>query len=285
MSSMEVIQSKKSKDLSTQNSKGFVEENQDTDPSFKEDGVHSTNGNSRHGLTKKDSAADRVKLEDKQANTKTDLWWLNLRYVFSLSMSVKVILMRRDSKEGSEGFYSLKFTSKEQDRSDDSFTIAFEDHADANNFCFVLESFFEDLESFSADAIPMSIQDLNEEILSHANKMVVVKKRQLQLYAGQPLADAEMALHLKFDLMELSSGKEMNFNTHPCAFEKEVRARATRYCQEVLCLLEVDCKNNKLYSSITPTLNQEFLLLHIQISELCLKHDYWLGVRKLLVQE
>jgi len=37
-------------------------------------------------------------------------------------------------------------------------------------------------------------QELNEEILFHSKKVVVVKKRQLQLYAGQPLADVEMAL-------------------------------------------------------------------------------------------
>jgi len=78
MSSMEVIQSRKSRDLSTQNSQIFVEENQDTGLRFEEDGVHSTNGSSRHGLTKKHSPANRIK----QTDTKTDLWWLNLRYVF-----------------------------------------------------------------------------------------------------------------------------------------------------------------------------------------------------------
>jgi len=38
------------------------------------------------------------------------------------------------------------------------------------------------------------LQELNEEIISRAKKVVVVKKRQLQLYAGQPLADVEMHL-------------------------------------------------------------------------------------------
>jgi len=75
--------------------------------------------------------------------------------------------MRRDSKEGSEGFYSLKSTSNEQDESDDSFTVAFEDHADANNFCFLLQSFFEDLGSFSADAVPVSIRVRILYALSH----------------------------------------------------------------------------------------------------------------------
>ncbi|XP_020225964.1 uncharacterized protein LOC109807762 isoform X2 [Cajanus cajan] len=178
-----VTQPRKLRDSSIQNSKGFVEESQET--IVENDGVHSINGGSRHGLAKKSSAANRV--EVKKANTKTGMWWLNLRYVF-------VILMQRDSDEGSTGLYSFKFSSKEQDLSDDSYTVAFEDHADANNFCFLLESFFKDLGSFSADAVPMSIQELNEEIISRAKKVVVVKKRQLQLYAGQPLADVEMAL-------------------------------------------------------------------------------------------
>ena len=37
-------------------------------------------------------------------------------------------------------------------------------------------------------------QELKEELISHAKKVVVVKKRQLQLFAGQPLADVEKAL-------------------------------------------------------------------------------------------
>jgi hypothetical protein len=73
---------------------------------------------------------------------------------------VKVILMQRGSnEEGHKGLYSLNFTSKEQEQNDDSYTVAFEDQADANNFCFLLESYFEDLgDNFSANAVPMSIQ-------------------------------------------------------------------------------------------------------------------------------
>ncbi|KAK7363577.1 hypothetical protein VNO77_05724 [Canavalia gladiata] len=147
---------------------------------------HSANGSSRQGLAKTKSAANSVKV--KQANTKADMWWLNLRYVL-------VILMQRSSDGGSKGLYSVKFTSKEHNQGDDdSYTVAFEDHADANNFCFLLESFFKDLGDFSADAVPISIQELNDEIISRAKKVVVVKKRQLQLYAGQSLTDVEMAL-------------------------------------------------------------------------------------------
>lgn len=76
MSSPEVIQSRGS--TSTQNSWVFVEENQET-PIFEKDSVHSVNGSSRDGLAKQNSAANIVKV--KQANTKTDMWWRNLRYV------------------------------------------------------------------------------------------------------------------------------------------------------------------------------------------------------------
>lgn len=39
------------------------------------------------------------------------------------------------------------------------------------------------------------VQELHEAVKANAMKVVVVKKRQLQLYAGQPFADVEMALH------------------------------------------------------------------------------------------
>lgn len=184
-SAPEVIQLR---ELRMQNSHDPVEENRDNGPIFEKDDVHRINGSSRRGLAKKNSAANRVKV--KQANTKTDMRWLNLRYVL-------VILMQRGSNGGQKALYRLKFTSKDQEQDqgdDDSYTVAFEDHADANNFCFLLESFFKDLGDFSADPVPMSIQEFNEEITSNAKKVVVVKKRQLQLYAGQSLSDVEMAL-------------------------------------------------------------------------------------------
>lgn len=67
-------------------------------------------------------------------------------------------MQRGSDEEGPSGLYSLKITSEEDDQSVYSYTVAFEDHADANNFCFLLESFFEDLGDFSADPVPMSIQ-------------------------------------------------------------------------------------------------------------------------------
>lgn len=59
--------------------------------------------------------------------------------------------MRRGSDpEGPEGLYTLKNVSQ-------PCTVAFEDRGDANNFCFLLESFFEDLGDFRADIIPLSV--------------------------------------------------------------------------------------------------------------------------------
>lgn len=79
--------------------------------------------------------------------------------------------MRRgpDSKYPS-GLFSLKTTSEDDsdDDSDDddederdeadedfSYVIAFQDRYDANNFCYLLESFFEDLGDFGADIVPL----------------------------------------------------------------------------------------------------------------------------------
>lgn len=85
---------------------------------------------------------------------------IHLHLTMKSYLFVKVILMQRGSNgEGHKGIYSLNFTSKEREQNDDSYTVAFEDPADANNFCFLLESYFEDLgDNFSANAVPMSIQ-------------------------------------------------------------------------------------------------------------------------------
>lgn len=56
------------RELRTQNTQGFEKDN-----------VDSINGSSGHGLAKKNSAANKAKV--KQEKSKTDIWWLNLRYV------------------------------------------------------------------------------------------------------------------------------------------------------------------------------------------------------------
>ncbi|KAI4345414.1 hypothetical protein L6164_012541 [Bauhinia variegata] len=185
-STLEVKQSRKSRESEMENFKGSVEDNQDGSSGFEKDDLRSINRSPKHGLAEKISAANGVKA--KPANTETDMWWTKLRHVL-------VILMRREhGEEGARAIYSLKVTSQEQDQSVYSYTVAFEDEADANNFCFLLESFFEDLGDFCADVFPLSTQELEEAVKSHAKKVIVVKKKQLQLYAGQPLADVEMAL-------------------------------------------------------------------------------------------
>lgn len=84
MSSLEVIQLNDSSETRTQNSQFFEEGNRGTSPILEKDNVRSVNGSSRHGLAKKKSADNRVKA--KQANTKIDMWWLNLRYVLVCAM-------------------------------------------------------------------------------------------------------------------------------------------------------------------------------------------------------
>lgn len=129
------------------------------------------------------------KAKGKQSDYKKDLWWLNLPYVLA-------ILLRR-GYDGAGGLYTLKSTSSSntQDQSaSSSYIVAFEDRSEANNFCNLLEICFEDLGDFSADIVPLSNKDLREGVESNSMKLIVVKKGQLKLYAGQPLADVEMAL-------------------------------------------------------------------------------------------
>ncbi|KAL7104945.1 hypothetical protein ACP275_07G013800 [Erythranthe tilingii] len=116
----------------------------------------------------------------------TELWWSNLPYVLA------IIMQRGYEGEGGEGFYTLKSISETEDRT--SHIVAFEDRSDANNFCYLLQSFFEDLQDFVADVVPLTVKELHEAVKSRAASVLVVKKGQLRLYAGQPLADAEVAL-------------------------------------------------------------------------------------------
>ncbi|KAL2464055.1 embryo defective [Forsythia ovata] len=124
-------------------------------------------------------------IEDIKSESETDFWWLNLPYVLG-------ILMHRGHEEGRHGLYTLKSTSSAG--GDFSHTVAFEDCGDAINFCCLLQSYFGDLKDFGAEIVPLKIADLHGAVKSHTMRLVVVKKGQLQLYVGQPLADAEMAL-------------------------------------------------------------------------------------------
>lgn len=145
------------------------------------------NGKSKDREVSNQSPADKV--GNKKSDAETNLWWLNLPYVLA-------ILMRRGLEhEEPGGLFTLRVHSHAQDQNESSYTITFEDRIDANNFCYLLESFFEDLTDFSADIVPLSTKDLHQAVKSDSKKVIVIRKRQLKLYAGQPFEDVEMALH------------------------------------------------------------------------------------------
>ncbi|XP_010323067.1 uncharacterized protein [Solanum lycopersicum] len=124
--------------------------------------------------------------EGMKSGNDTDFWWFSLPYVLAIRMR------RGHDDEGPEGLFTLRSSS--QVNGSLSHTVAFEDRGDATNFCYLLQSFFEDLGDFSAEIVPLPVKELSEAIRSHSMKVIVVKKGKLKLYAGQPLADAEMAL-------------------------------------------------------------------------------------------
>ncbi|XP_030975918.1 uncharacterized protein LOC115995477 [Quercus lobata] len=184
-SSVEVVNSEQSVKFETQHSHKFTNGNEGTASTSDNHAVFSINGNSKHREVGDEPLAN--KFIEKQPNTESDFWWLRLPHVLA-------ILMRRGSDhEGQGGLYTLKISPEAQEQRD-CYTVAFEDRVDASNFCFLLESFFEDLGDFSSDVVPLPVKELHEAV-SDGMKVIVVKKRQLQLYAGQPFADVETALH------------------------------------------------------------------------------------------
>ncbi|XP_060217795.1 uncharacterized protein LOC132645056 isoform X2 [Lycium barbarum] len=144
-----------------------------------------SNRNGTSNMEVKDQKAVKPKEGTKSGND-TDIWWFSLPYVLAIRMR------RGHDDEGTEGLFALKSSS--QVNGSLSHTVAFEDRGDATNFCYLLQSFFDDLGDFSAEIVPLPVKELSEAIRSHTMKVIVVKKGKLKLYAGQPLADAEMAL-------------------------------------------------------------------------------------------
>ncbi|KAI3407687.1 uncharacterized protein J3R85_020791 [Psidium guajava] len=146
--------------------------------------VKSINDTLKHEEIKAASLGKRV--NDKQSGKNEQFWWLKLPCVFA-------ILMRRGSDlEEPGGFFTVKTAPEDSDAS--SYTVAFEHRVDANNFCILLESFFEELGDFSADIVPLLRKELQEAMKEKTMKMVVVRKGQLKLYVGQPFSDVELAL-------------------------------------------------------------------------------------------
>ncbi|KAL9230437.1 hypothetical protein vseg_005786 [Gypsophila vaccaria] len=143
-------------------------------------------GNSGSG--KFNSKQSRSTNKDKKNNNDSDLWWSTLPCVF-------VILMQKGrGSETQQGFYTLHMNSDIDYES--SYTVAFEDQNDARHFSYILESVFEDVPDAAVDVAPLSTKELKEIIESVNKNVVVARKGQLKLYAGQPLDDAESALKL-----------------------------------------------------------------------------------------
>ncbi|XP_030512007.1 uncharacterized protein LOC115726325 [Rhodamnia argentea] len=167
-----------------QSFRSFGEEKEEATRRSAGQDVNSINGTLKHEEIKAASSSKRVK--DKQSDKNGQFWWLKLPCVFA-------ILMRRGSDlEEPGGFFTVKTGPEDSDAS--SYTVAFEDRFDANNFCILLESFFEELGDFNADIVPLLRKELQEAMKEKTMKMVVVRKGQLKLYAGQPFSDVELAL-------------------------------------------------------------------------------------------
>lgn len=88
--------------------------------------------------------------------TNLSVWIPSISTLVLLSQAI--LLNRNSDPEAPRGLYSLKLKSHLENEASSSYTIAFEDQGDATNFCFLLESFFEDLGDFSADVVPLSIK-------------------------------------------------------------------------------------------------------------------------------
>ncbi|XP_042516673.1 uncharacterized protein LOC122090962 [Macadamia integrifolia] len=161
-------------ELKTQASQSLTKENQNASRVLYSRASLSSNGN--------------CSLPSDTRENENDFWWLKLPYALG------ILLHRGSDHEGQRGLYSLKVSSNPQDTSCSSYTVAFEDRTDATNFSYLLESFFEDLGDCSANVVPLSIKELKESVKSNVRKVIVVRKGQVKLYAGQPLVEVEMAL-------------------------------------------------------------------------------------------
>ncbi|XP_004298127.1 PREDICTED: uncharacterized protein LOC101292114 [Fragaria vesca subsp. vesca] len=183
-SSSEHVKSIKPRGFGKKNPASFKKKIQGT--TVKSDGpaVLSLNSGSKQKEIEKQALANKA--SSKKSNNETDPWWLHLPYVL-------VIFMRRGS-DGQGGLFSIELNSQSPKGSDASYTVAFEDRGDAHNFCFLLESCFEDQDDFTANAAPLPNKELHKAIKSDGMKVIVVKKGQLKLYAGQPFAEVEIAL-------------------------------------------------------------------------------------------
>ncbi|VFQ61075.1 unnamed protein product [Cuscuta campestris] len=116
-----------------------------------------------------------------KSEKETNFWWLSLPYILVVHIHGYL-----NGERPQEQFFSIKSSS-----GDSSYIVAFEDHVDATNFCYLLQS-YNDLEDNSPEIVIVSIDERG--VKSGMENVIVVRKGQLKLYAGQPLGDVEMAL-------------------------------------------------------------------------------------------
>ncbi|GJS92320.1 hypothetical protein Tco_0774956 [Tanacetum coccineum] len=190
--SKELQDNNQASNMETRKPRGFGQESSDTAVSTKQDDSNRNAGLKGRKGGNKNSAK---KTGDIKSSTPTGFWWTSLPYVLAVHM-------QRGEEDEESGLFVIR--SDSQTQSGLIHTVAFEDRGDAMNFCYLLESFFEDLEDFSTNIIPIPTNELEDEINSQIRKVVVVKKGQLQLYVGKPLPEVESALRILIEQSEKS---------------------------------------------------------------------------------
>ncbi|CAL9145269.1 unnamed protein product [Musa hybrid cultivar] len=133
------------------------------------------------------------KVKNSHLDVMNEPWWLKLPYVFA------IFLRRGSDGNGPKGLYSLDISSSSVDEKAPSYTIAFQDRGDATNFCYIVKTFFEDLGDVSADIVPLTVKELDQVVKSFDLKVIVVRKGQIHLYAGQPLVEVEAVIRSFLD--------------------------------------------------------------------------------------
>ncbi|KMZ66460.1 hypothetical protein ZOSMA_29G01110 [Zostera marina] len=120
-----------------------------------------------------------------------ELWWLKLPYVLCVYLRTGSEI-DADSNDPMKRLYAMKMNPNSPDSP--SHVIVFQDKNDATNLCYLLESHFESLGGFSTDIVPLPIKELKDAVLKNSMNVVVIKKSELRLYAGQPLVEVETAI-------------------------------------------------------------------------------------------
>ncbi|KAL2896742.1 Phosphoribosylformylglycinamidine synthase [Bienertia sinuspersici] len=111
----------------------------------------------------------------KDEKDNTNPWWLKLPYVFVSYFDAKGI-----GNEAERGFYNLMKESDADNLSNSSYTVAFEDRTDAQNFSYLLESAFEDVPDAAIDIAPLSRKDFKEVAESLENKVFCRKEGRVE---------------------------------------------------------------------------------------------------------